>query len=218
MIALEIILVYLILIPFILLNIAIIIGTFLESKVANFAIKILKLKEGFEEEPSKKFKLFYTLVWILAGIIGDLSLPQPISLDGFMVLIAFRGGANLGTRVIFGLHDTRLVKEATSDSSIIRLVSIAFQMGLAVEALFLLAWGLLYKFLYLTVRTAFGVSANTLMVVLWISGLIFGILLATIRSRGTEGFLLRDEIGIVLLLSGKLLEEKIKEKTKFLPW
>lgn len=215
---LELILVYILLLPFILINIAIIIGSFLEGKVAGFARKILKLEEEFEQARAKTFGIIYTIIWLVAGVAGVLMLDNPLSLGGIMVFLAFRGGANLSTRVLFGIHDTKLIKLKTEDSKIIGLVSIAFQIGIAVEVLFLLMWGLLYKFLYLTVRTAFGVDVNIIMITLWGTGLIFGFIFAAIRSRGAQGFLLKDEIGIILLLSGKWLEEKIKEKTKFLPW
>lgn len=210
-----VILAYVILVPFILLNIALILGKFLEGRITEFARKILKIEIPYEKEKERMFNLIYTIIWLVIGIIGVLMLDNPISLGGFMVFIAFRGGANLGKRTVFGFHDSKLIHEATSDTTLIGIVSFAFKLGLIVEVLFLLAWGLLYKFLSLTIKVAFGLSTNSLMFILWFSGLIFGLGFGIFRSRLAKSFLLKDEIAIVLLFTGKALEEALKTKIKF---
>lgn len=217
-ITLGLILAYIILIPFIIMNIAIMMGTFFQHRFAQFTRKALGLEEEFEQRHSKLYGIIYTVVWLAVGIAGLFTLDNPLSLGGFMVLLAFRGGANLGKRVVFGLHDRKLIKQKSQDTRIMRLVSLALQMGLIVEILFLLIWGLSYNFLYYTVRTTLGVDVNILMIALWIAGLAFGFIYAYLRGRLAQGFLLKDEIGIVLFLSGRWLESKIKEKTKFFPF
>ena len=49
-----------------------------------------------------------------------------------------------------------------------------------------------------------------LMILLWLSGLIYGIVFSVIQSHFSKQILLKNEIGIALMLSGEGLKEKIK--------
>ncbi len=214
----DLILGYIILIPFIMFNIAIGMGSFFQGKLAKFSRKVFKLDEDFELKTPKKYSLTFTIAWLVVGIIGVFTLDNPLSLGGFMILIAFRGGANLGKRVVFGIHDKKLIKSKTEDKKLISIVSTAFQIGLIVEVLFLLMWGILYKYMDLTIKTTFNIESNLLLLLLWGLGLLFGLGFAFVQSKGVQKFLLKDEIGLILIVSGRWMDEKVKEKTKFIPW
>jgi hypothetical protein len=51
---------------------------------------------------------------------------------------------------------------------------------------------------------------NILLLILWGSGLIYGIIFSVIQSSLSKQILLKNEIGIALMLSGEAVKKKIK--------
>jgi hypothetical protein len=51
---------------------------------------------------------------------------------------------------------------------------------------------------------------NILLLILWGSGLIYGIIFSVIQSSFTKQILLKNEFGLALMLSGEAVKEKIK--------
>ncbi len=216
---LNLIVAYLLLIPFILLNILLTLARFFAARLTAFTQKYLNLDVPYETSRERTFNIVFTLCWLIIGIYSALQLDNPISLSGFMVFLAFRSGSTLGRRVIYGFHDSKVIKATTEEKQLSSIISLAFKIGLIAEGLFLLAWGILYKVLSISIKLTFGMNVNLFMIILWVGGLIFGVAFGLIRSRIAKGFLLKDEIIIVLLFSGKLVEEKVKStfKDSFLP-
>ena len=213
----TIVVAYLILVPFLLLNIAIILGRFLQSRLAGFLQDKLNIDVPYETYKEKRYNLFYTLLWIAVGILGYFMLENPSILSAVFIFLAFRSGANTTRRVIFGFHDVKTIKEHTSNSKLIGIVSKAIKIGLATEVLFLLIWGVAYKTLSATIKVAFSLGFNQLTLILWGAGLLFGLLFGLIRSRGSVGFLLKDELSLVLLFSVEKAKEEVTRKISFLP-
>lgn len=213
----TIVIAYLILIPFLLLNIAIILGRFLQSRLAAFLRGKLNIDVPYETYKEKRYNLFYTLLWIIVGIAGYLMLENPTILSAVFVFLAFRSGANTTRRVIFGMHDAKMIREHTSDSTLIGVVSKAIKLGLITEVLFLLIWGVVYKTLSATIKVSFGLGFNQLTLILWGAGLIFGLIFGLIRARGSIGFLLKDELSLVLLFSLEKAKGEAMKKIPFIP-
>jgi hypothetical protein len=174
--------------------------------------KILREEEKFKDSQYKKFKYINTLIWIAVGSINVFFLDELISLGTLIVFLAFRSGATLSKRFIFGIHDVKIMKHHLSDKKITKIISFMLKVGIIVELLFLLIWGILYQYLSVSVKTTFGIKVNILAILLWISGFIYGIILSVIQSSLSKQFLLKNEIGIALVLSGETVKERIKEK------
>jgi len=80
------------------------------------------------------------------------------------------------------------------------------------------AWALLYKYLNVSVKSSLGINLNFLVIILWATGLAYGFIISLIVSLYSKQFLLKGEVGIILLLSGAIIKEKVKNKlqiTKF---
>ncbi|MCD6485476.1 MAG: hypothetical protein J7L47_10255 [Candidatus Odinarchaeota archaeon] len=213
----TIVIAYLILIPFLLLNVAIILGRFLQSRLAGFLRDKLNIDVPYETYKERRYNLFYTILWILIGVAGYFMLENPSILSAVFVFLAFRSGANTTRRVVFGMHDAKMIREHTSDSKLIGVVSTAIKIGLLTEVLFLLIWGVAYKTLSATIKVSFGLEFNQLTLILWGAGLLFGIIFGLIRSRGSIGFLLKDELALVLLFSVEKAKEEAIKKIPFIP-
>jgi len=170
-------------------------------------------EEVFKDSQYNKFKLANILIWVAIGSIIIFFLDDPISLGALIVFLAFRSGATLSMRFIFGIHDVKLMKHQVSDKKLTKIISLVLRVGIIVELLFLLVWGILYRYLSMSVKTTFGLEGNILALFLWITGFIYGIIFSVIQSSLSKQFLLKNEIGIVLVLSGQLVREKIKDKT-----
>lgn len=211
-ISIEVILAYGILIPFIFINLFFSMGSLFQKKVSKFLQKIFKEEEKFKASQYNKFKLVNILIWIAMGSIIVFLLDDPISLGALIVFLAFRSGATLSMRFIFGIHDVKIMKHQLSDKKVNKIISLVLKVGIIVELLFLLVWGILYRYLSMSVKTRFGLEVNILAILLWITGFIYGIIFSVIQSSLSKYFLLRNEIGIVLVLSGQLIREKIEKK------
>ena len=212
-ITIEVFIAYVILIPFIFINLLFSLGSFFQKKVSKFLKKSLKEEEKVKDSQYNKFKLVNILIWVAVGSIIVFLLDDPISLGALIVFLAFRSGATLSMRFIFGIHDVKLIKHQLSDKKLTKIISLVLKVGIIVELLFLLIWGILYRYLSMSVKTTFGLEGNVLAFFLWIAGFIYGIIFSVIQSSLSKQFLLQNEIGIVLVLSGQLVREKIKDKT-----
>ena len=212
-ITIEVFIAYVILIPFIFINLLFSLGSFFQKKVSKFLKKSLKEEEKVKDSQYNKFKLVNILIWVAIGSIIVFLLDDPISLGALIVFLAFRSGATLSMRFIFGIHDVKLIKHQLSDKKLTKIISLVLKVGIIVELLFLLIWGILYRYLSMSVKTTFGLEGNVLAFFLWIAGFIYGIIFSVIQSSLSKQFLLQNEIGIVLVLSGQLVREKIKDKT-----
>jgi len=146
------------------------------------------------------------------GGISVFLLDNIISLGALIVFLAFRGGAALSKRVIFGIHDVKIMKHQLSNKKITKIISFMIKVGIIVELLFLLILGILYRYLSDSVKTTFGIEVNILAIFLWIAGFIYGIIFSVIQSSLSKQFLLKNEIGIALILSGQIVKGKVKEK------
>ncbi len=129
-----------------------------------------------------------------------------------MSFLAFRSGISLSKRLIYGIHDIKILKSNFSKKKFKKIISRVIKIGIIVELMFLLSWGILYRYLNVSIKSNFGIEVNILVLLLWFVGFIYAIIFSAIQSSFSENFLLKNEIGIVLLISGELLKEKIKEK------
>ena len=212
-ITLDVIIAYGILIPFILMNIFFSMGSLFQKKVSKFLQKILGEDDQSKDSRYTKFKIVNLFIWIAVGGIAVFFLVNPFSLGALIVFLAFRSGATLCKRFIFGIHDVKIMKRQLSDKKITKIISLVLKVSIIVELLFLLIWGILYHYLSVSVKTSFGLEGNILAFFLWNAGLIYGFI-SVIQSSLTKQFLLKNEIGIVLVISGQLVGEKIKDKKK----
>ncbi|MBY8986626.1 MAG: hypothetical protein KGD65_16255 [Candidatus Lokiarchaeota archaeon] len=215
-ITIEIILAYVILIPFIIISILFSFGSLVQKKVSKFLQKIIKEEEKFKDSQYKKFKVINFVIWIAVGGVNVFFLDNPLSLGALIVFLSFRGGATLSRRFIFGIHDVKIMKDHLSDKKTTKIISLMIKMGIIVELLFVLVWGILYRFLSVSVKTTFGIDVNILTILLWIVGFTYGIIFSLIQSRLSNHFLLKNEIGIALVFSGVMVTDKVEEKKKMI--
>ena len=211
----EVIFAYMILIPFFMFNLFILIGSFFQGRVAKLLLKIVKAEEEQKESHYMKFKILNIAIWIIVGMFFVVSLDNPFSLGGIMVLLAFRSGASLSRRFIFGIHDVRLIKRKLPENKVIDMLSLIIKFGVFIELLFVLVWGILYQYLSNSVDSLFGIEVNVLTLFLWIAGFCYGVLLSVLQSIISKQFLLKNELGIALMFSGQIITDKVEEKKKF---
>ena len=211
----EIILAYMILIPFIMFNLFFLSGSFFQGRVSKLLLKILKANEKLKEPYYVKFKIFNITIWIIVGLLFFLSLNNPFSLGGLMVLLAFRSGASLIRRFIFGLHDVKILKDHFSESNVMDMVLFIVRFGVVIELLFMLIWGILYQYLNVSINSLFGIEVNLLTLFLWIAGFVYGFIFSVIQSLISKQFLLKNELGIAIVFSGLIIRDKVKEKKNF---
>jgi len=213
-ITVEIVIAYMILIPFIFINLLFSMGSLFQKKVSKFLRNILKEEGKVADAHYNKFKLINILIWVAIGSIMVFLVDNLISIGALIIFLAFRSGATLSIRFIFGIHDIKIMKDQVSDKKLTKIISLVFRVGLILELLFLLVWGVLYRYLSLTVKTTFGLEANLMALFLWVAGFIYGIIFSVIQSSLSKQFLLQNEIGIMLVLSGQLIREKVDDKKK----
>ncbi|MFW9818670.1 MAG: hypothetical protein ACFFE5_03590 [Candidatus Thorarchaeota archaeon] len=142
------------------------------------------------------------------------NLDPPVSIGALLVFLAFRSGTILSRRLIFGIHDIKIMKSHFSENRIKKLISRTVIIGIIIELLFVLSWGFLYRYLNVSIKSNFGIDVNILVLVLWSVGFMYGIIFSVIQSSFSKHFLLKNEIGVVLLFTGELLKEKIKRNFK----
>jgi hypothetical protein len=205
---------FLILIPFIFINIFLWFGSFLQKRISTFLLKKFGALENFKRSHYKKFNLFHSIIWISVGLLNVLLLDEKISLGTIIIFLAFRSGANLSKRFIFGIHDTIIIKKNFSNSKVETKLTFLVRLGTITELSFLVIWGVLYQYLSVSVKSLLGVEVNLLVIMLWIIGFIYGILSSLILSKISDQILLQNEFGIAMLLSGQLLRDKVENKIK----
>jgi len=211
----EVIFAYMILIPFIMINLFFLVGSFFQGRVSKFLLKILKAEEIVKDTNYIKFKILNIAIWIIVGMFFVLSLDNPFSIGGLMVLLAFRSGASLSRRFIFGIHDIRIFKTQLPENKVVDMVSFIIKFGVFIELLFVLVWGILFQYLSASVHSLFGIGVNVLTLFLWIAGFCYGVILSAIQSIISKQFLLKNEIGIALMFSGQIIADKVEEKKSF---
>ena len=190
-------------------------GSFFQGGAAKLLLKTLKEKEEIREAHYMKFKIFNIVIWILVGTLFFVSLDNPFSLGGFMVLFAFRSGASLSRRFIFGIHDIRILKKNSPQNKVLDMVSIIIKFSVFIEILFVLTWGILYQYLSVSVNSLFGIEVNLLTLFLWIAGFCYGIIGSVVQSIISKQFILKNELGIALLFSGQIIADKVKKKKNY---
>ncbi|TFG00529.1 MAG: hypothetical protein EU542_07985 [Promethearchaeota archaeon] len=196
-------------------NLFFLIGSFFQGRVSNFLLKILKAKEEIKESHYLKFKILNTTIWIIVGILFVLSLDNPFSLGGLMVLLAYRSGASLSRRFIFGIHDVKIMKNHLPENKVVDLASFIIKFGVVIDLLFMLTWGILYQYLSVSVNSLFGIEVNLLTLFLWIAGFVYGLILSVVQGLISKQFLLKNELGIALMFSGEIINKRIKKKKDF---
>ena len=211
----ELTLAFIILIPFIIINLFFSFGALFQKLLSSFLQKALKVEDKFKESKNKLFKWINFIVWISIGTINVLYLDNPVSFGAIFIFLAFRSGTTLSKRFIFGIHDIKTMKFHLSDSKTTRIASYIVKVSIALELLFVLSWGLLYKYISVSIKSNLGIEVNMLIIIIWGSGLIYGIIFSVIQSSFSKQILLRNEIGIALMLSGEGYKEKIKKKNVF---
>lgn len=212
LLSIELVLAYIILIPFIIINITLSFGLFFQKITGIFLRKVFKLEENYSK--NKIFSYINFFLWIIIGLVNVSNLDTPISIGALLVFLAFRSGTSLSKRLIFGIHDIKIMKSNFSEKRIKKLISRVVKFGIIIELMFLLSWGILYRYINLSVKSNFGIEVSFLVLVLWVIGFIYGIIISAIQSSFSKYFLLKNEIGIVLLFSGELLKEKIMRNFK----
>jgi hypothetical protein len=210
----EVIIACIILIPFVMVNIFLWLGSLFQKKVSSFLQKFIKEDEKFKESHFRTFKVINSVVWIAVGAINVFFLDNILSLGALIIFLAFRGGATLSRRFILGIHDVKIMKQHFSDKKITKIISFMIKLGIIIELLIVLLWGILYRYLSVSIQTSFGIEINILAILLWISGFIYGIVLSTIQSKLSNQFLLKNEVGIALVFSGVLIKDMVEEKKK----
>lgn len=208
----EVIIAFIILIPFIIINIFFSFGSLFQKKVSKFLQKIIKEEEKFKDSRFKKFKVINFIIWIAVGGINVFFLDNILSLGALIIFLSFRGGATLSRRFIFGIHDVKIMRHHFSDKKTTKIISFMIKLGIIIELLFVLIWGILYRFLSVSIKTSFGIEVNLLAILLWIAGFIYGIIFSGIQSKFSNQFLLKSEIGIALVFSGVIVKNKVEEK------
>ncbi len=204
-------LVYIILIPFIIINLFISFGSFFQNRLAKLFQKLIKTEKNLENSHERTFKILNFLIWVIIGIIGILLLENLFSLGTLFVFLAFRSGATLSKRFIFGIHDIKVMKNNLSEGKITKIISRIVEITIFTELLYLLAWAIFYRALNTSVKTIFEIEGSIFILLIWLIGLLYGIIFSLIQSSISKGFLLKNEIGIALLVSGELFKNKINE-------
>jgi hypothetical protein len=89
-----------------------------------------------------------------------------------------------------------------------------FKFRAKINILLSLTWGILYRFLSVSVKSSLGIEVNLLALILWIAGFIYGIIFSAIQSKLSNQFLLKSEIGIAIVFSGVMVKDKVEDKKK----
>lgn len=212
LVILEQILVIIILIPFILGNLFFTIGSLIQKKIYALIEKKLNIEE--KQTHSRILNIINLVVWLIIGVVLLFTLDAPISIDGLFIILAFRSGLTLSRRIVLGIHDVKVMRNQMSEKRYLKIASLAVKISVIIEVVFILAWALSYRFINVTVKSSLGININYLVIFLWVIGVAYGMVISLIFSFLSKQFLLKGEIGIVLLFSGVALKDKLNEKVK----
>ena len=137
----------------------------------------------------------YTITWVLAAAVGAWISRQSSVFTILAVALAFKSGADLGSRVIYSVHDLSLLGQAKGLRS---AVSRALALASLPSLFFLLSWWLFQQAASLAVRVFLGLRLDLVALALWLLGVAFGLAFGAARSRGEPGILLKGELALVL--------------------
>ncbi|MHA1712924.1 MAG: hypothetical protein ACTSW4_02605 [Candidatus Ranarchaeia archaeon] len=186
------ILAYLILIPFILFNLGISLISFFKNRFTGFAVSLFGKTDSFARK--NVVDRAYTFFWIVLGSVACLvsGITDPLSL--LLTFLAFNSGGKITKQIIFTLHDMKILS-AESGAIKGRLIkaSVMFTM---MQLLFLLAWGVTYRIASASLKTIFGLDAGIYVIIIWVSGLVVGILYGMARSRNEPLLLMKNELAL----------------------
>ena len=208
----DLMIAFIILIPFVMISVFISFGSLFQKKLAKFLQKIIKEEEKVKDSQFKKFKIIHFIVWIAVGGINVFYLDSILSLGALIIFLSFRSGATLSRRFVLGIHDVKIMKQHFSDNKISKILSFMIKLGIVIELLFVLIWGILYRFLSVSVKSSFGIEVNLLAFLLWSAGFVYGCIFSAIQSKLSNQFLLKSELGIALVFSGEVVKDKIEAK------
>ncbi len=136
----------------------------------------------------------FTLAWLAVGAIS-LLVSSPPSVFTLFVFFAFKSGADLGAKVVYGVHDIRVMK---TRRFVTGPLFVALMIAALPSILFLLSWKLFYHLLLNVGAGLLGASVSKASFYLWLGGVLFGGAFGAVRSRGEKGILLRGELALVL--------------------
>ncbi|WP_148883022.1 hypothetical protein [Thermococcus aciditolerans] len=173
--------------------------------------KVLRLE--VPENEKKGIERLYTLAWIAVGAWAFWKLWGASWSAAFFGFLAFRSGANITRTLIYGLHDQRIIEEYTEDSTVLGIIGMATKLSILLETIFVVAFALAYKAFSVTL-TPNGMSANTFILSIWLSGLAFGLLFGWFIARNNRGILLQNAIATVGFFATKKGKRKTNETVK----
>jgi hypothetical protein len=153
----------------------------------------------------------FTPIWILIGLYGAWKVRWNY-LAMLFAFLTFRSGANVARLLVYSHHDGKVLQNIKK--KFLRTLARATRLGLLLEGIFILAVALTYKALS-TVSTSKG-PAGTLILELWVMGLIFGFAFFKLIARNNRGILMKDQISLVLIFAGKKGVEKTEEKVELI--
>lgn len=208
----NILLAYIILIPFIIINLFFSLGYFFQKRVAKIVHENVERGKKLEKTYNNLFRNLNILIWLVVGLITIFLIEDPISLGTLFVFLAFRSGATFSERIILGIHDIKTMKKNFSNGKLANIIPLIIKISIILELLFLLAWTVFYQSLNVYVKTLFNLQGSLFVILVWGVGLFYGIVFSVIHTVVSDGFLLKNQIGIALLLSGELVKSKIKAK------
>lgn len=168
------------------------------------------------ENEKKGLEKIYTPIWIAVGAWAFLKLwnwnlaGAGASLFGFL---AFRSGANITKTLIYGLHDKKIIEEYTEDSRVMRIIGKVTKLSLLLESAFVVAFALAYKALSMNLSPG-GMSSNTFILSLWLTGLAFGLFFGWLIASNNRGILLKNAIATVGFFTTKTGKKKGVETVK----
>ncbi len=134
----------------------------------------------------------FTVTWLMVGLLSVL-ISKPPSVFTLFLFLAFKGGADLGAKLIYSIHDFRIVGRRA-----IGPLALAVAASALPSILFLLTWKAFYHLLLNASAGILGIAVSKLSFDLWLYGLLFGMLFGIFRSMGESGVLLRGELAVVI--------------------
>ncbi len=161
----------------------------------NIASKLTSKLIGVKLAQSRVIDRLYTAAWLFAGVLGIWLSGLKISMLAISAFFAFKGGADLSSRVEYGFHDLSLLKGKSFPK---RIIGKAVGVAALPSVFFLIIWKLFQQILSSLASEFLGIRVDTLVLWLWAAGLVFGLLFGVIRSRGEEGILLKGELALIL--------------------
>ncbi len=135
----------------------------------------------------------YILVWVSAGVLS-LYVKRPPSVLTLFIFLTFKGGADLGARAIYMVHDASLLRH----KGLSKVIATSIVLATLPSIIFFISWGIFQQLFTSLSATILGISMNSFPYYLWAAGISFGIIFGVIRSIGEGGILLRGELFLVM--------------------